>query len=380
MPLSGNNKPGEFGLSWQDDNKDLVLLGAFCLFLSAIDHLIPKPLPFMRIGLANLPLLIALDIFSAKNFFLLSLIKVLGQALITGTLFSYVALFSLAGTALSSTVMFLLRGSFRKNLPKQTYHISLIGTGIAGAFVSNAAQLLLARYIIFGEGARYLAPPFLAAGIISGGLLGFFAEAFSVQSQWLRIKREKAPLRLNKSETDDVTAGIPVEVPADNRGPAFSFRSIVLLLSAAFFLFVPSLHVRTVLFLFFWLLALGAGRKTRPLFTVVSIMMITACNLFPPFGKILFRTGPLIIAEGSLLRGLQRAVTMEGLIMFSRVALLSVPTLPGKLGRLVQDSLCMLEKINNVLDNSFPGIQKRFLSGKLLENLDRLLCELSGFN
>jgi len=367
----------------QDDNRDLALLGAFCLFLSAIDHLIPKPLPFMRIGLANLPLLIALDIFSAKSFFLLALIKVLGQALITGTLFSYVALFSLAGTALSAAVMFLLRGSSRKGLPGQKYRISLIGTGIAGAFVSNAAQLLLARYIIFGEGARYLAPPFLAAGIISGVLLGSFAEAFSVQSQWLHVKREKAPLPPDKGGAG-FTAAFPAEIPADNRGRAFSFRSVVLLLSAAFFLFVPSLPVRAALFLFFWLLALWAGRRTRPLFTLISIMMITACNLFPPFGKILFRTGPLIIAEGSLLRGLQRAVTMEGLVMFSRAALLSVPVLPGKIGRLVRDSLYMLEKINNVLDNGFPGTSrqswKRFASGKLLENLDKLLCELSGIN
>ncbi|MDR3122387.1 MAG: Gx transporter family protein, partial [Treponema sp.] len=68
--------------------KTLALLGAFCLFLSTIEYMIPKPLPFMRIGIANLPLMLALDIFPFHVFLALIAIKVLGQALITGTLFS----------------------------------------------------------------------------------------------------------------------------------------------------------------------------------------------------------------------------------------------------------------------------------------------------
>jgi heptaprenyl diphosphate synthase len=72
--------------------KNLALLGAFCLFLSTIEYMIPKPLPFMRIGIANLPLMLALDIFPFHIFLALIAIKVLGQALITGTLFSYIFL------------------------------------------------------------------------------------------------------------------------------------------------------------------------------------------------------------------------------------------------------------------------------------------------
>ncbi|MDR0486770.1 MAG: Gx transporter family protein, partial [Treponema sp.] len=86
-----------------------ALLGGLCLFLSAIEYLIPKPLPFMRIGLANLPLLLALDIFSAKYFFLLAALKILGQGIIGGTFFSYVFLFSLAGTFSSAVLMYIAR-------------------------------------------------------------------------------------------------------------------------------------------------------------------------------------------------------------------------------------------------------------------------------
>ena len=91
------------------DHQTLALLGSLCLFLSAIEYLIPKPLPFMRVGLANLPLLVALDIFRAKHFFLLALLKVLGQGIIGGTLFSYILLFSLAGTFSAASLMYFLR-------------------------------------------------------------------------------------------------------------------------------------------------------------------------------------------------------------------------------------------------------------------------------
>jgi heptaprenyl diphosphate synthase len=161
--------------------KDLALLGAFCLFLSAVEYMIPKPLPFMRIGLANLPLMIALDIFPFPAFLVLVCIKVFGQALITGTLFSYIFLFSLTGTFLSASVMYLLRRVFARK-------ITFIGIGTAGAVVSNVSQLALAFVFIFKENVFYIAPPFLGAGLITGIALGIFCEAFTSRSQWYRIQ------------------------------------------------------------------------------------------------------------------------------------------------------------------------------------------------
>ena len=84
---SPGNTPGAGKLNNPEVRKNIALLGAFCLFLSTIEYVIPKPLPFMRIGIANLPLMLALDIFPFRTFLVLTGIKVLGQALITGTLF-----------------------------------------------------------------------------------------------------------------------------------------------------------------------------------------------------------------------------------------------------------------------------------------------------
>jgi len=163
--------------------RNLALLGAFCLFLSTIEFMIPKPMPFMRIGIANLPLMLALDIFTFPAFLVLIGIKVLGQALITGTLFSYIFLFSLAGTCLAAVSMYALRRLLG------TQRISFIGIGTLGAMISNVSQLALAWVFIFGNSVRFISPPFLAAGLITGISLGIFCEVFTRRSTWYASRR-----------------------------------------------------------------------------------------------------------------------------------------------------------------------------------------------
>jgi heptaprenyl diphosphate synthase len=160
------------------ERRTIALLGALCLFLSTIEYMIPKPVPFMRIGIANLPLMLALDILPFDSFLLLAAIKILGQALITGTLFSYIFLFSLTGTLFSAVSMYGLR---RFLGPKR---ISFVGLGCLGAMVSNITQLALAWAFILGRSVRYLAPPFLAMGVITGSALGLFCRYFAGRSKW----------------------------------------------------------------------------------------------------------------------------------------------------------------------------------------------------
>jgi heptaprenyl diphosphate synthase len=145
--------------------------------------MIPKPLPFMRIGLANLPLMLAVDILPFPSYMLLGAIKICGQALVTGTLFSYVFLFSLTGTGLSALAMFALRRALG---PRR---ISFIGVGAAGALLSNLSQLALAWFFVFRESVRYIIPPFLAAGLITGVVLGVFLEYFTARSRWYAALR-----------------------------------------------------------------------------------------------------------------------------------------------------------------------------------------------
>jgi heptaprenyl diphosphate synthase len=181
------------GLPWiaqpGDMRKTLALLGAFCLFLSTVEYMFPKPLPFIRLGIANLPLLLALDILPFSSFLLLICIKSLGQAVITGTLVSYVFLFSLGGTVASALSMYGIRRFLGKD------RISFIGVGTVGSLLSNLTQLGLARLFIFGPSVIYIIPPFLVMGLITGFSLGLFCEFFTRRSVWYALRlREKAKL------------------------------------------------------------------------------------------------------------------------------------------------------------------------------------------
>lgn len=162
-----------------------ALLGAFCFFLSALEYMVPKPLPFMRLGIANLPILLATDLLPLPWFLALALVKVVGMSVISGSLFSYIAIFSLAGTLAAALTM---RGG-RKLFGR---HVGAVGISVLGAMVSNAVQIVIASALVFGEAARLIAPPFLIMGLITGTLLGLFAEAFAKKSLW--YERAKALL------------------------------------------------------------------------------------------------------------------------------------------------------------------------------------------
>ncbi len=159
----------------------IALFAAFCIFLSTVEYLIPKPFPFFRLGLANLPILISLIIFKPKDIVLLIILKIFGQGLITGTLFSYIFLFSAAGAMASGTIMILLILLFKSS-------ITLIGVSISGALASNLIQILFAKIFIFGNSVKYIAPPLLVMGFISALILGLLADKFINRSKWLEGK------------------------------------------------------------------------------------------------------------------------------------------------------------------------------------------------
>lgn len=162
----------------------IAFLGAVSLFFSTIEYLIPKPVPFFRLGLANLPIIVTIPFFKSKHTLLLVLLKVLGQGLVNGTLASYVFFFSVAGSLASALAMLAahrLGGRW----------ISLIGVSILGAVASNVVQVILSVYFIFGTSAWVIAPLFLVLGSASGVAIGIFAERFFAISSWLReVHRE----------------------------------------------------------------------------------------------------------------------------------------------------------------------------------------------
>jgi len=352
------------GREYRQSRRSLALLGSLCFFLSAIEYLIPKPLPFMRIGLANMPLLLALDIFSPGEFFLLALLKILGQGIIGGMIFSHVFLFSIAGTLSSALVMFCLRRLLGKKL------LGFAGLGCAGAVVSNCAQLLLARYLIFGPALRYLAAPFLASGLITGVGLGLICEYFCRHSLWYA--------RHTATGTDDIRNLNHGVLPFRERlGVTRSFGYaeglfIAGLLMALIFMFNRSMEIRIAQFVFFCLLAFLFGKKINLFATVLFSAGIVLFHLLAPFGKVLAVIGPLRITQGSLYAGVDKAIAISGLVILSRACIKSDLRLPGTIGSLFGESLRILELLRER-----RGMIRR---KQIISGLDKIMLEIETIN
>ncbi|MDR1932615.1 MAG: Gx transporter family protein [Spirochaetales bacterium] len=329
--------------------RQLAFFGAFCLFLSGLELLVPKPLPFLRMGLANMPVLLSLRLYSPRFTLALCALKIAGQAVINGTLFSYIFLFSSAGSLASAALMLACSRLFGEKM-------SLAGIGVLGSLASNLAQILFARYFLLGEGAWLIAPPFLALGTAAGFFLGLFAELMYRKSAW--IARLRAA---DTAQACPLVNGAPQAAGSASAG----FYALCGALSIFPFLFTGSLAGKLGLTALYIVLAAGSGRRIRALPNIVLVLTVTAAHCVTPFGKIIFTLGSFPVTEGALRTGLFRSATLIGLVYLSRLTVRPGLRFPGKAGRVFSAMLSDFERITGC------GVKlerKNFRAG-----LDRLL-------
>lgn len=141
----------------------LGLLLAFALILSYIEVLLPLQtgIPGVKLGLANLAVLLCLYLFTVKEAMLLSVVK----AVLTGLLFGnlYMIIYSLAGAILSCLVMAVM-------IRLGKWHVPVVSA--MGGVMHNVGQLIIAYLTIQTYGILYYVPILLIAGLITGLLIG----------------------------------------------------------------------------------------------------------------------------------------------------------------------------------------------------------------
>ena len=140
------------------------LLAALSILLSYLETFVPIPIPGVKLGLANIPVLVALSQDDAHAATSIAAIKVLATGLLFGS--PVTLAYSLTGTAVSLLVMIPLT---RLNTMR------LWMASIAGAVAHEVAQLGVATLIMGNPGLWYLTPLLMVAGIASGALSGVIA-------------------------------------------------------------------------------------------------------------------------------------------------------------------------------------------------------------
>lgn len=295
-----------------------------CMFLSAIEYAIPKPLPFLRLGLANLPIIIAIKIFSFREYLILILLKVFTQALISGTLLSYIFVFSFCGTFSSALVMWLLYGFLKSK------QISNVGLSVAGSFANVGVQIGLCYLMLFGNNTKYIVVLILSFGFVSGLLLGIFCNLFERNSSFVSISQKFI------IETD-VSINLPGNLKPVDKHKITNVSLVLIPVLGLLFMFiiciVENFIVRWIfVFLSFIISYVLNHGKVKILPSIIIFISIVIVSLFQPNGRLLITCGNFQITENALIMGLNKSGKLIGMVFCSKIILSKKFNMPGLLG------------------------------------------------
>lgn len=144
----------------------LTMLLALSVVLNIIESFIPLfngNIPGLKLGLANIIILIVLYMFSFKDALYVSLLRILLVGILRTGLFSMTFFFSLGGAILSLCSMFIAKKT----------KLSIIGVSIVGSIFHSIGQILVAILIIKNTYIIYYVPWLLLFSIPTGILVGF---------------------------------------------------------------------------------------------------------------------------------------------------------------------------------------------------------------
>ncbi|MDO4333478.1 MAG: Gx transporter family protein [Eubacteriales bacterium] len=144
----------------------LSMLTGFALMLSYVESLIPLTpgIPGIKLGLANLAVVLCLYLYDWKDALMVNVARVLLASFLFGNL--YVVLYSLAGALASFAAM---------AAAKRAACFSMIGVSVCGGVFHNAAQLLVATAVVRTIQVVWYLPWLLIAGCVTGMLIGLTA-------------------------------------------------------------------------------------------------------------------------------------------------------------------------------------------------------------
>ncbi len=148
----------------------LALFVALAVALHTVEVLLPNPLPWFRIGLANILALTALFSYGIQALWIVSISRILIGSLLLGSLFSPGFLLSLGGGLVANTLM-----SFGYKLWQDK--IGPVGVSVLGALGHVTGQLLIAWLVVIRHPSIWmLLPFFLLFALISGIVNGLAAD------------------------------------------------------------------------------------------------------------------------------------------------------------------------------------------------------------
>ncbi|MGL4403975.1 MAG: Gx transporter family protein [Fusobacteriaceae bacterium] len=173
-------------ISNKKENRHEIILTALVLlsvYLSLGESLVPKPFPWMKIGLANIATIIALEKYNSKMAIEIAVLRVLIQGIMLGTVFTPSFIISFISGITATTSMIVLY-KFRD-------YFSLLAISLFSAFIHNIIQLMIVYFLLFrnielnSRGIYIFILIFLGLGVVAGAVTGLIVTKMKVR----RVKK-----------------------------------------------------------------------------------------------------------------------------------------------------------------------------------------------
>jgi len=141
----------------------IALLSAYAVGLHSIEAFIPTPVPWLRLGLANIITLTTLCLYGLRAGMTVTLTRVFVRSLLAGTFLGPAFVMSLGGGVVSTLVMWAMYSIFKR-------HLGIVSLSVFGALTHNIVQLFLAYFLFVRriEAILIVSPIILFFGIITG--------------------------------------------------------------------------------------------------------------------------------------------------------------------------------------------------------------------
>ncbi len=141
-------------------------LSSLAIILSYFEMLIPAPVPVpgIKLGLANIVVVIALYTLGTKEAFNISLVRVFSVAFLFGGISTL--MYSLTGALTSFAFMYIA---------KKSKLFSVVGVSIIGSFLHVTTQLFVASLIVKNSSIFIYLPVLTISALISGFLIGYIS-------------------------------------------------------------------------------------------------------------------------------------------------------------------------------------------------------------
>ncbi|MCR5766364.1 MAG: Gx transporter family protein [Treponema sp.] len=323
--------------------EQLAFLTALTLLFSYIEMILPRFVPFFRLGLANIVILLSLEL-DFGLFFLLAVFKAVASSLMGGTLFSPFFIISLVQSLLSALAM---RGA-SKLLSKKL--ISLYGISVFGSAVSALVQICLSS-LYLGRGTFGLLGPMLLFNVASGLIVAFLAGSSKVKD-FIEKMNQSHLLLQNDCEVVEPEKKSFLQ---QKRFIQISFVLLLLAFSASLF-FVKNIIILTLAFIAGLILQKICGRKIFLLPHISLWLFIFFTALFIPNGQVLFKIWKISVTRGAILLALRKALTLSAVSALSQCAVCLKPR-ENTLLALILDYYRLM---SDTFRESYKGFTKSF--------------------